>query len=91
MKTSINLLKMLTVFTLLITFSANAQKTNTNTSTNTKTQTTMKTYVIEREIPGAGELTPAQLKEISQKSCGVLKELGTDIEWLHSYVTGNKL
>ena len=51
----------------------------------------MKTYLIEREIPGAGKLTPEQLKSISQTSCGVLKEMGPSIKWLHSYVTGNKI
>lgn len=51
----------------------------------------MKTYVIEREIPDAGKLTAEQLKGISQKSCGVLREIGPRIEWLHSYVTGNKI
>lgn len=51
----------------------------------------MKTYVIEREIPGAGKLTPEQLKGISQASCSVLKEMGTSIQWVQSYVTGNKL
>ncbi len=51
----------------------------------------MKTYLIEREIPEAGNLTPEQLKGISQKSCAVIKELGQGIEWLHSYVTDNKV
>lgn len=51
----------------------------------------MKTYVIEREVPGAGNLTPEQLKDLSQKSCNVLKDLGPSIHWLQSYVTGNKL
>lgn len=51
----------------------------------------MKTYVIEREIPGAGSLTAEQLKGISQTSCGVIKQLAPEIEWLHSYVTGNKV
>jgi len=51
----------------------------------------MKTYVIERNIPGAGDLTPAQLKGISQTSCTVLKEMGPKIEWQHSYVTGDKV
>lgn len=51
----------------------------------------MKTFVIEREIPGAGKLTPEQLKGISQTSCGILKEMGPQIEWIHSYVTGDKL
>jgi hypothetical protein len=48
-------------------------------------------FVIEREIPGAGSLTPVQLQAISQKSCGVLKDLGPSIQWLHSYVTGDKI
>lgn len=51
----------------------------------------MKTYLIEREIPDAGKLTPEQLKGISQASCTVLKEMGPKIEWVHSYVTGNKI
>ena len=48
-------------------------------------------YVIEREIPGAGDLSADELKGISQVSCGVLEEMGSDIEWLHSYVTGDKI
>lgn len=51
----------------------------------------MPKFVIEREIPGAGNLTPAQLQAISQKSCGVLRNLGPEIQWLHSYVTGDKI
>ncbi len=51
----------------------------------------MPKYVIEREIPGLGDWTAEQLKGASQTSCGVLKELGPQIEWLHSYVTGDKL
>lgn len=51
----------------------------------------MKTYLIEREIPGAGKLTPGELQGISQKSCGVLQEMGPQIQWIHSYVTGNKI
>ncbi len=51
----------------------------------------MKTYVIEREIPGAGDLTAEQLKGISQSSCSVLEEMGPIIEWQHSYVTGDKV
>lgn len=50
-----------------------------------------KMYVIEREIPGAGKLTSEQLKGISQTSCNVLKEMGSEIEWQHSYVTGDKV
>ena len=51
----------------------------------------MKTYVIERIIPGAGDLTAEQLKGISQTSCSVLEEMGPIIEWQHSYVTGDKV
>ena len=51
----------------------------------------MQKYVIEREIPGAGKFTARQLKEISQASCGVLSNMGTGIQWVHSYVTGDKI
>ena len=51
----------------------------------------MPKYVIEREVPGAGKLTPEQLQAISQTSCGVLRNLGPEIQWVHSYVTGDKI
>lgn len=51
----------------------------------------MPKYVIEREIPGAGKLTPEQLKGISQTSCGVLSKMGPQIQWVHSYVTNDKV
>jgi len=51
----------------------------------------MPKFVIEREVPGAGSLTDAQLREVSQKSLNVLKGLGPEIQWLHSYVTGDKV
>ncbi|MCZ6593891.1 MAG: DUF4242 domain-containing protein [Bacteroidetes bacterium] len=51
----------------------------------------MPKYVIEREIPGAGKLTTEQLKGISQTSCGVLSKMGPQIQWVHSYVTEDKL
>ena len=51
----------------------------------------MPKYVIEREIPDAGKLTSEQLKGISQASCGVLSKLGSEIQWVHSYVTDNKI
>ncbi len=51
----------------------------------------MPKYVIEREIPNAGDLTQEQLKSISQTSCGVLQNMGPKIQWHHSYVTGNKI
>jgi len=48
-------------------------------------------YIIERDIPGAGQLTQAELQGISQKSCGVLRDMGPRIQWLQSYVTGDKV
>ena len=51
----------------------------------------MPKFVIEREIPNAGQLTTDQLQAISQTSCGVLRNLGPSIQWLHSYVTDNKI
>jgi uncharacterized protein DUF4242 len=51
----------------------------------------MPKFVIEREIPGAGDLSPEQLHTISQTSCGVLQSMGPRIQWLHSYVTGDKI
>ena len=51
----------------------------------------MPKYVIEREIPGAGDLSPQQLHAISRTSCGVLRQMGPQIQWVHSYVTGDKI
>ena len=51
----------------------------------------MPKYVIEREIPNAGKLSQQELKAISQTSCGVLKKLGSEIQWLESYVTDDKI
>jgi hypothetical protein len=51
----------------------------------------MPKFVIERSIPGAGKLTPAELQAISVTSCGVLRELGPSIQWDHSYVTDDKI
>jgi len=51
----------------------------------------MPKYVIERDLPGAGKLSKAELKGISQKSCSVLEKLGPKIQWLHSYVTDDKI
>jgi hypothetical protein len=55
------------------------------------TTTALKTYLIERDIPGAGQLTAVDLKSIAQKSCAALKELGPDISWVESFVTANKI
>jgi hypothetical protein len=51
----------------------------------------MPKYLIERNIPGAGKLTAEQLKGISQTSCGVLSNIGPQIQWVHSYVTTDKI
>ena len=51
----------------------------------------MPKFVIEREVPGAGNLSEAQLRELSQKSVNVLEAMGPTIQWLHSYVTGDKV
>jgi hypothetical protein len=51
----------------------------------------MPRYVIERNLPGAGKLTPEEIRGVAQKSCGVLKDLGSDIQWLESYVTEDKI
>jgi len=51
----------------------------------------MPKYLIEREIPHAGKLSPTELRGISQKSCSVLNTLGPQIQWIHSYVTGDKI
>ena len=67
-----------------------ATMAKTKTKTNQK-QNAMKTYVIEREIPNAGQLSEEQLQGISQKSNEVISELGPKIEWVHSYVTDNKV
>ncbi len=56
-----------------------------------KSKSVLKTYVIERDIPGAGQFSPEKLKAISQTSCTVLKEMGPKIQWLHSYVTADKI
>ena len=51
----------------------------------------MPKYIIEREIPSAGDLSPDQLQQISAKSCSVLRDMGPAIQWVESYVTGNKI
>lgn len=51
----------------------------------------MPKYLIERHLPGAGNLSETELRAISQKSCDVLRGLGPEIQWVHSYVTGDKV
>ena len=51
----------------------------------------MPRFLIERELPGAGRLSPKDLRDVSQKSCAVLRELGPQVQWVNSYVTDNKI
>jgi len=86
--TTLKFTRNLIIAMLLFTgFSAVAQ----DGSNAKKTKPVMKTYLIERDIPNAGQLTAEQLKGISQKSCSVLKEMGHGIQWIQSYVTDNKI
>ncbi|WP_246074149.1 DUF4242 domain-containing protein [Flavobacterium daemonense] len=68
----------------------NGAKPKSHTSRN-KFGIIMPKYVIEREIPNAGKLTSDELQSISQASCGVLNQLGTQIQWVNSYITNDKL
>lgn len=88
-KLTINFILLIAMI-LFVGYTASAQNASTNNS-KTSTQKQMKTFLIEREIPDAGKFTPEQLKGISQKSCSVLAEMGPQIQWVHSYVTGNKI
>lgn len=91
MKFIINRFKLLIAILLLTGYASVAQNTKATEISKNKNESEMKTYLIEREIPDAGKFTPEQLKGISQKSCSVLTEMGPKIQWLHSYVTGNKI
>ena len=51
----------------------------------------MRKFLIEREVPGAGRMNEAEFRQLALKSVNVLRELGADIQWVHSYVTGDKL
>ena len=51
----------------------------------------MPKFVIERDVPGAGKLSPQQLQEMSKKSCSVLREMGPQVQWIQSYVTDEKI
>jgi hypothetical protein len=95
-------LKILMLFFLSLTISNCAENRKENSDTKTKKESAemvrheslalnQNMYVIEREIPGAGQLTAEELKGISQISCGVLEEMGSEIQWIHSYVTGDKI
>ncbi len=78
-------LALLSVFIMCLT------TTQAQTGSGKEKKTELKTYLIERDIPDAGKLTDSDLKGISQKSCTVLKTMGDNIQWVHSYITGNKI
>ena len=85
-------MKTIKLILVLMVFSINyLQAQQKENQTKSKNNDSMKTYVIERIIPGAGDLTAEQLKGISQTSCKVLDEMGPKIEWQESYVTGDKV
>ena len=90
MKKVLNACTLLVAILFLVNYSAKAQNTQAN-NLSTVQSNEMKTFLIERDIPDAGKLTPEQLKAISQKSCSVLKQMGPDIQWVQSYVTGDKI
>ena len=88
------LIKNTTLLLAIVLFTgmaAMAQTTTVKENPSKSNSTTMKTYLIERDIPNAGKLTPEQLKAISQKSCSVLEHMGPQIQWIQSYVTGDKI
>jgi Protein of unknown function (DUF4242) len=91
MKTFTNRCNLLVAIMLFTGYASMAQKATATDNVKATKTTEMKTYLIEREIPGAGKLTPEQLKAISQTSCAVLKEMGPRIQWIQSYVTGDKI
>ena len=84
-------LKISTLLLAIILFTGMIAKAQTTTKDTSSNSAKMKTYLIERDIPNAGALTPAQLKAISQKSCAVLQHMGPQIQWIQSYVTGDKI
>ena len=91
MKTICHVCTLVIAIMLFTGHSAMSQNTGSTDNSKTIQSNEMKTYLIERDIPDAGKLTPDQLKAISQKSCSVLKEMGPDIQWVHSYVTDGKI
>jgi hypothetical protein len=91
MKPITNRFNLVITIMLFAGYTTMAQQTISSNNSKTTNATQMKTYLIEREIPGAGKLTAEQLKSISQTSCAVLKEMGPKIQWIQSYVTGNKI
>jgi hypothetical protein len=91
---NLKIMNLLLMLLIIVSSAAFAQTADANKNKNQKgmeTKKTMNTYVIERQIPDAGKLNAEQLQGISKTSCSVLITLGPDIEWVHSYVTDNKI
>jgi hypothetical protein len=86
-------ISLLIVSTIFTGMACLAQTTSVaaNPNNNNETTITMHTYVIERDIPGAGQFTPEKLKTIAKTSCSVLKDMGPGIQWIQSYVSENKI
>ena len=84
-------MKRITKGLLMATLLFSASSLQAQTSKESTKPPVLKTYLLERDIPNAGKLTPEELKAISQKSVGVLKEMGPGIQWVESYVTGDKI
>ena len=76
---------------LISGYACMAQNAPSSNNDKNKEKMELKTYVIERDIPGAGQFSAEKLKSISQTSCAVLKEMGPEIQWIRSYVTGDKI
>jgi len=91
MTTQTNLRNLFLSILLAAGFASFGQKANSAGDTKATNEPVLKSFLIEREIPNAGKLTADELKSISQTSCSVLKEMGPKIQWVHSYVTGNKI
>lgn len=91
MKTLKKSFSLLIAVMLLLGYVSSAQKTSASNNSKTSNETQMKTYLIERNIPNAGKLNQEELKGIAQKSCSVLNEMGPRIQWVQSYVVGDKI
>ena len=87
-KIQLNLIVAVLLFTGFTAMAQTAASSDASKTTNAKI---MKSYLIERDIPGAGKLNAAELKGIAKTSCNVLKEMGPSIEWIQSYVAGDKI
>lgn len=91
LKSGVFSLLLISTFGLMSTGCNDRQTTSAETIRAEAKATNQNMYVIEREIPGAANLTAEDLKGISQTSNGVLNEMGSDIKWMHSYVAGDKV